>query len=375
MGFIDLFRPRWRHSDCLKRKEAINKISNQSILHEIAITDEDYTIRKIAVSRLTDQIVLAMIAERTNDYYIGEIALSKIKDQFTLADIAKNGRNSHVRETAVSKLNDQVLLMEIAKNDSNWRVRAEAYRSLGNTQAALIEIAINEESDYECKEAVEQITDQNALVEIFENAVKPAVRLCALDRITDHNVLLDVAKNNESSYVRESAVIKLTDEIALANIAKTDEAQNVRRKAASKLVTILRNMTDNKDSFGLIQTILHGDKTVVCDHDDWVWCIKHLTDLGDETVVDMILHRLPETSDYSTYRNEALCLLDEYLNRWPNNLSKHILKKMTTIEDMSVITHISNPDLWHVGDKDEYEILSLEHIRKFAQLKLQEISH
>ena len=55
MGFLDLFRPRWKHSDLEVRLEAIRSLENderdRQILAEVARQDRDPKARRLALKK------------------------------------------------------------------------------------------------------------------------------------------------------------------------------------------------------------------------------------------------------------------------------------------------------------------------------------
>jgi hypothetical protein len=61
MPLLDLFRRRWKHKDPDVRGKAVEKLTNQVLLAEIARADDDGGVREKAVQRLTDQGLLADI--------------------------------------------------------------------------------------------------------------------------------------------------------------------------------------------------------------------------------------------------------------------------------------------------------------------------
>ena len=74
MGFADLFRPRWQHSDPVVRRTAVSRLKKQHRLAEIAREDSDPGVRRAAVYRLTDQEVLAACARNEPDIMVGKVA-------------------------------------------------------------------------------------------------------------------------------------------------------------------------------------------------------------------------------------------------------------------------------------------------------------
>ena len=73
MGFMDLFRSRFRRhvgqaaldqeSPWMARRNAVYKLTDQSLLAKIARNDPEWNVRTAAVWMLTDQSLLAQIAK------------------------------------------------------------------------------------------------------------------------------------------------------------------------------------------------------------------------------------------------------------------------------------------------------------------------
>jgi len=67
MGLLDLFRPKWKHSNPEVRKLAIEKINDRQLLAQIAVIDTDGEVRKAAISKIEDQNTLIQIAKNASD--------------------------------------------------------------------------------------------------------------------------------------------------------------------------------------------------------------------------------------------------------------------------------------------------------------------
>ena len=89
MGFLDLFRPKWKHSEFSVRREAVEKLTDQNLLAEIAKSDKDSVVRIIAVEKLTDQNLLAEIAKNDKDFDVRRGAVEKLTDQNLLAEVTR----------------------------------------------------------------------------------------------------------------------------------------------------------------------------------------------------------------------------------------------------------------------------------------------
>jgi hypothetical protein len=48
MAFIDLFRPKWKHSNWQVRETAVKKLTDQAVLDEVAKNDSYWVVRKIS---------------------------------------------------------------------------------------------------------------------------------------------------------------------------------------------------------------------------------------------------------------------------------------------------------------------------------------
>src|SRR5258705_139032 len=92
MGFLDFFRPKWRHSDFDTRAQAVRDLSDDelSALAEVAKSDPDVRVRHIA---------------RASDGKAGAgAALERVTDPAQLAIIARDGRIKAVRQAAQARL-------------------------------------------------------------------------------------------------------------------------------------------------------------------------------------------------------------------------------------------------------------------------------
>ena len=78
MGFSDLFKPKWKHSESIVRQEAVKKITNQKILAEISKNEAESFVRKEAVKKITDQKILAKIAKNDAESFVREEAVEKL---------------------------------------------------------------------------------------------------------------------------------------------------------------------------------------------------------------------------------------------------------------------------------------------------------
>jgi hypothetical protein len=106
MTLMDLFRPRWRHSDAKVRLAAVSKATSQKILDRVARSDPDDEVRLGAVRKLVNPATLAEIAKTDNTSQVRLAALEvcvdldQIEGVVLLGDIAENATNADVRARA-----------------------------------------------------------------------------------------------------------------------------------------------------------------------------------------------------------------------------------------------------------------------------------
>jgi hypothetical protein len=171
MGLMDLFRPKWKHSDSSVRCEAVKELEDEKLLLEIAKNDENESVREATKNRL-ERLELIRKIIKEEDVSVRIAALEELEDQEVLLEIAKKDEDIDVCQTAVYKLKDHVLVADIAKNHENSDLRYTAVEVLAG---------------------------------IAENSKDEAVRHAATE------VLTDIAENDEDEVVRQDAMSFLKD--------------------------------------------------------------------------------------------------------------------------------------------------------------------
>ena len=79
MAFLDLFKPKWKHSNLKIRVATVENLTDQKVLIDIVKNDKNSTVRKTAVENLTDQKVLADITKNDKyDYHVRKAAKERL---------------------------------------------------------------------------------------------------------------------------------------------------------------------------------------------------------------------------------------------------------------------------------------------------------
>ena len=221
MGLMDLFSPAWMADRISKEDKAIaavEKISDQNKLFEIASKAPLCKVRVAAVQRINDQKMLMDIAmtrlpENLEITYaeVGEAAAEKIRDEKLLGEIALSAPCYVTRKAAAKKINDQELLARVIKNGNHNAAHVAADRMNDQTiiEQILLTCGNDAVSEYALQILAHKITGSDAIRKIAVNAPSPAVRDIAAYKLDDTDTLLDILSGDNSRSVREKANLRL----------------------------------------------------------------------------------------------------------------------------------------------------------------------
>ena len=105
----DFLRPAWDSEYGSRAMEAVKKMTDEAKLVRAAKEARCWAARKAAVDKLTNQDVLADIAKNDSDSDVRKAAVENkyLIDQSVMADIAKNDRDNNVSMAAIERITDQ----------------------------------------------------------------------------------------------------------------------------------------------------------------------------------------------------------------------------------------------------------------------------
>jgi hypothetical protein len=262
MAFMDLFRPKWQHSDCNVRQMAVKKLTDQALLYKIANEDKVNAVRKAAVEKLTDQGLLANFAETDPDCSVRRIAVSKLTDQSKLLHFALAHPYDRYEAVQNPNLIDQSALVQIALADQGkcgWR-ESHAPGSRGSAAA------------------LRKITDQSLLAKVAFEVKDPDIMFAATARIIDRALVMQLAIEHRSFKVRAIATAKITDQVTLSKIIGTEKYDDV-------VIAAIKNSTD-KDSLSQVVSEGHRSTSLRCA------ALKRLGEITDATVTKQFIAAL-----------------------------------------------------------------------------------
>jgi len=209
MGFSDLFKPKWKHSNPEVRAEAVRALGEDeaALLATIAKNDSDARVRRLAVKRIVDAGVLSEVAAKDPDESLRKAAVEKAEELLSAAAIA--GEPNAL--DALAKLGHPRLLAPVALKASEADVRTRAVRFLVEAR------------------------DDKALAEVVRKSQDMTLRRLIVDALADVAVLREVAISDGSKEVALAAVARLDDRAALDKVANKAQSKAVRQAARDKL--------------------------------------------------------------------------------------------------------------------------------------------
>jgi hypothetical protein len=209
MGFSDLFKPKWKHSNPEVRAEAVRALGDDeaALLATIARNDTDARVRRLAVKRIVDADVLSDVAAHDPDEGLRKAAIEKAEE--VLLSAAVGGDVAALE--ALAKLNHPRLLSSVALKSPDGSVRARAVQHLLD------------------------VADDKALAEVIKKSNDVNLRKTIVAWVTDVATLREVAISDGSKEVALAAVGRLDDRAALDKVAHKAQSKAVRQAARDKL--------------------------------------------------------------------------------------------------------------------------------------------
>ncbi len=182
MGFLDLFRPRWKHSDPAIRIEAVKSLTPEDVVE--------------------------------------------------LGHVVRRDKDARVRRLALKKISDPALLEEVAEHDPDESLRRDA---ADKRSELLLASALSDEDESASLDAVSHLSPPRVLIDVICRAAFPAVQQAALERLRDGKLLADVVRKCKDAKLRKEALAAIDDESVLADLACSDGPKELLLEALGRV--------------------------------------------------------------------------------------------------------------------------------------------
>ena len=217
-GTFDFLKRKWRHPDPRIRRVGVAQLRDQSILEDIANTDEDPDIRIIAIGKISNSDVLAGIARISRHSNVRMAAMKRVKDPTVIEDIVKYSKYEDIRIAAMKRVKDATVIEDVARYDEHADVRIAAMK---------------------------RVKDPTVIEDIARSGWHNDVRIVAIKKVEDQIILADIAKNEWHNGVGMAAVERVEDPTLLIQIAKSSSYSHVNNRALSKLKKLYKSILSN----------------------------------------------------------------------------------------------------------------------------------
>ncbi|MDR0593520.1 MAG: hypothetical protein LBG60_09780 [Bifidobacteriaceae bacterium] len=218
------------------RAAAFTNLGDANVLAGLA-ANARAEVRKAAVDKLTDQRILVDLALRSEFLDVRWDAVYKVKEPTAMAHIIENTSVPAIRDAVFDRLSDLDVLLGLATS-ANAEVRHGAVRSLKD-QEVRADLALTSEFP-DVREVAAGVVYEPALrARIIENTSEPAVRDAAFDGLRDLDVLANLATSADAE-VRDEAVRRraaLVEEREAKRVA-AEERPSVVAQAVSDLLRL-----------------------------------------------------------------------------------------------------------------------------------------
>lgn len=107
---LNWFRPRWKHSNPDKRRDALAEISDPAILVEVIVSDGEWFVRHEAFSKLRDfnpdQSHYHRLMREAEDEEIRRKVVKVMTDETELQRVAERDQYQYIRDAAEHRLEE-----------------------------------------------------------------------------------------------------------------------------------------------------------------------------------------------------------------------------------------------------------------------------
>ncbi|MBI2566900.1 MAG: DUF349 domain-containing protein [Candidatus Schekmanbacteria bacterium] len=207
MALLDMFRPKWRHSDEAVREDALRTLGSDDLqtVVEIAESDPSPRIRRLALSRIENPEVLERLLHSEPDHEVKKaasdqaqaaylaLALSETAEQSGaairklihlpfLARVARQAPLPASREAALSQIQDEELLATLARSTEDVAIRRLAAERI-SSEHLIRDLALTEPSKEHAVALVARLTDPASLEAVAMKANMKVARKAARDRL------------------------------------------------------------------------------------------------------------------------------------------------------------------------------------------------
>ncbi|MBN1334898.1 MAG: hypothetical protein JXB39_02955 [Deltaproteobacteria bacterium] len=243
MGFADLFRPKWKHSDPKVRIEAIKMYDHLVPVWDLATADPDPSVRKAVLEETMIATVMAHVLLHDADVGVRQVAARRLADVVGLPEMfaevdeqwPKMPKAYHAVLQAQGKGEEacHALVRQVLDKEADPEVRAAVVPLLKGDEKGMVALAISDPSPQVGGAVLEELDDRETALRIALKA--PAATALMAVRHLDNDGLARVASSPVDETVRRAAVERLDDDDGLVRVAQSDAPADLRLAAVQQM--------------------------------------------------------------------------------------------------------------------------------------------
>jgi hypothetical protein len=187
MGFLDFFKPQWKHSDPALRAAAIRALEEdqQELIYSLASEDADAGNRLLAARKLKSMALLGKLREKSTDRTVKEVAQKAWVERAVESAKASSDdpqAMEDVRALLSEMGEDQRAMESIAIGAASLEVRKLAFAKLVHA-GAYHAVAMAESDNGLALRALDKVAREGQLESLAKSARSKAVRTAAKERL------------------------------------------------------------------------------------------------------------------------------------------------------------------------------------------------
>ncbi len=316
---MDFFKPKWKHRYSNVRIAAIEKLTDQKIIGDVAKNDGHADVRIAAVEKLTDQKILEDIAKNDVWGFVRYAAAKKMTDQKPLEDIAKNYWDKDVRKAAVFSLgylgNTSAIdkLISIIKDDEDIFKRQAIDAIINITDERVIDFFIQyiQKEEYVDMEVFEYLVKTKSV-----KSIKPMIR-----------VLNSYSKGEEAT----KALI-LFGKDALEPLMEGIKNKKTEFNIKAESIIILGEIGDNR----VVDILINNCKDFEDNPHMVAVTMEALEKIGDEKAVDYAISLLHKVVTDEVFHDDFCKSALKIVEKFPNDQALNVLTKLLESENFEI---------------------------------------
>lgn len=208
MSLLNIFRPKWQHSDSTVRLQAVQSLGaeNQDVLAMVARGDAHAEVRRVALRKVTSVDVLRELAQSEVDSENKNIAQTRLQDELVRILKLHQGALGDAERAMVLAMEGSRHLEDLLRNAVSPAVRAALAKGCSR-QGLLVQVALKDADESVALAAFAGIDRDNLLEDLAAHSRHVSVRQKANEALKAKAPVVDPAVEAQALLQRKREVL------------------------------------------------------------------------------------------------------------------------------------------------------------------------